>query len=359
MRRIGLVNQKGGCGKTTTVINLAACLADLGRRVLLIDLDPQGHAALGLGVDADEIEEGIYEVLSGEMSIAETIHTIHDNLDAVFSDVVLSAFEQVMAGTPGREYKLTKALVDIQGRYDYLIIDSPPSVGLLTFNGLMASDEVIIPVDPSYFSLQGLGKLLDTLRIIEEKVDHPISIKILATNVDRRTVFCRQVIEALHHHFPGGCFQTVIHVCTRLKEAASQGKPIAQYDRTCNAYGDYRDLAGEILAQEREVLQAAESPSFTLHPERAPEKEPARMVTFKIAAPLHAKVQIAGDFNGWKPEGLDFDGSPDQPAWWKQFTLKPGSYQYKFLVDGRWISDPKNEQRADDSLGGLNSVVSV
>lgn len=357
MRVIALVNQKGGCGKTTTVINLAACLADLGRRVLLIDLDPQGHAALGLG--ADEIEEGIYEVLSGEMSIAQAIHTIHDNMDAVFSDVVLSAFEQIMAGTPGREYKLTKALVDIQDRYDYLIIDSPPSVGLLTFNGLMASDEVIIPVDPSYFSLQGLGKLLDTLRIIEEKADHPISIKILATNVDRRTVFCRQVIDALQHHFPGGCFQTVIHACTRLKEAASQGKPIARYDRRCNAYGDYRDLAGEILAQEHEILQATQRPGLILHPKGDPEKVPERLVTFKIAAPPHAAVQIAGDFNGWKPEGLRFDESPGNPAWWKQVTLKPGTYQYKFLVDGRWIPDPKNEQRADDSLGGLNSILSV
>jgi len=169
MRIIALVNQKGGCGKTTTAINLASCLANAGKKVLLIDLDPQGHVALGLGIGTEEMDKSIYEVLLGETPITNAIVSLSDNLDAVLSDVVLSAFEQSMAGTPGRENRLRQSLKIVANDYDYLIIDSPPSVGLLTFNGLMASNEVIIPVDPSYFSLHGLGKLLETIQIIEEQ----------------------------------------------------------------------------------------------------------------------------------------------------------------------------------------------
>ena len=195
MRRIALVNQKGGCGKTTTAVNLACCLAEEGKKIILIDLDPQGHVGIAVGAKADQVETTIYEVLLGETHISEAIQTLNENLDAIFSDVVLSAFEQVMAGAHEREYKFARSLVDIENNYDYLIIDSPPSVGLLTFNGLItssdainplkvssppsvglltfngliASEEVIIPVDPSSFSLHGVGKLLDTIQIIQEK----------------------------------------------------------------------------------------------------------------------------------------------------------------------------------------------
>ena len=159
MRRIALVNQKGGCGKTTTAINLASCLAGKGKKILLIDLDPQGHSAMGFGVKPEQVEKSIYEVLLNEIPLSQAIRGLRENLDAVFSNVVLSAFEQVMAGAPEREYQLSSRLEDIENRYDYLIIDSPPSIGLLTFNGLMASEEAIIPVDSSSFSLHGLGKL--------------------------------------------------------------------------------------------------------------------------------------------------------------------------------------------------------
>ena len=151
MRKIALVNQKGGCGKTTTAINLACFLAGEGKKVLLIDLDPQGHIKVGLAAKVDHPENTVYEVLLGEIPISEAIQTIDENLDVVLSDVVLSAFEQVMAGEHEREYRLAQSLVDIENDYDYLIIDSPPSVGLLTFNGLVAAEEVIIPVDPSFF----------------------------------------------------------------------------------------------------------------------------------------------------------------------------------------------------------------
>jgi chromosome partitioning protein len=359
MRKIALVNQKGGCGKTTTAINLAQFLAGEGKKVLLIDLDPQGHAGLGLGAEVDHAEKTIYEVLLGELPISEAIQTLRENLDAVLSDVVLSAFEQVMAGASEREYKLTQSLVDIEKNYDYLIIDSPPSVGLLTFNGLVATEEVIIPVDSSFFSIHGLGKLLDTIQLIEDRVRHELSVKILATNVDLRTNFCRSLVENLRARFPENCFDTMINTCTRLREAAREGKAIAEFDKHCAGFRDYQSLTREIVDEEPEMLARG----FTLESYLAAEgrlKLPEqREILFKVEAPEGAVVQIAGDFNEWMPESLDFTESQGRPLWHKTISLRPGSYEYKYLVDGRWIADPTNDSTVEDAYGGVNSLITL
>jgi chromosome partitioning protein len=359
MRKIALVNQKGGCGKTTTAINLAQFLAGEGKRVLLIDLDPQGHAGIGLGAEVDHGEKTIHEVLLGELPISEAIQTLRENLDAVLSDVVLSGFEQIMAGASEREYKLTQSLVDVEKNYDYLIIDSPPSVGLLTFNGLVAAEEVIIPVDASFFSIHGLGKLLDTIRIIEEKVRHQLDIKILATNVDLRTNFCRSVVETLNARFPENCFTTIINTCTRLREAAREGKAIAEFDKNCAGFRDYRSLTREILDEEPEMLARG----FTLESYLAAagrlKLQEEREILFKVEAPEGALVQIAGDFNEWVPESLEFTESQGRPVWHKTISLRPGSYAYKYLVDGCWIADPNNESTVEDAYGGVNSLISL
>lgn len=359
MRRIALVNQKGGCGKTTTAINLACCLAREGQEVLLIDLDPQGHIALGLGRKPEEIERSTYEVLLGELPINNAIQRLRENLDAVLSDVVLSAFEQVMAGTREREYKLTQCLLDIEDQYDYLIIDSPPSVGLLTFNGLIACEEVIIPVDSSFFSLHGLGKLLETIQIIQEKVEHELSIKILATNVDRRTKFSRGVVETLRARFPESCFETVINTCTGLREAASIGMSIAEYDDKCAGFRDYQDLAMEILTESIEMKTKRFSLASFLEAEGLPRQLLEKEIVFTVEASEEADVQIAGDFNEWVPESLQFTESQGRPVWHKAISLRPGSYEYKYLVEGLWTNDPTNEETIDDSYGGLNSVINV
>jgi chromosome partitioning protein len=359
MRKIALVNQKGGCGKTTTAINLACFLAGEGKRVLLIDLDPQGHIGVGLVAKVDYTEKTIYEVLLGEIQISEAIQTLEENLDVVLSDVVLSGFEQVMAGGHEREYKLAQSLVEIEDNYDYLILDSPPSVGLLTFNGLVAAEEVIIPVDPSFFSLQGLGKLLDTIRIIEERVDHQLSIKILPTNIDRRTNFCKGVVESLRDRFSENCFETIINTCTKLREAASLGKAIADYDKHCAGYRDYQNLVMEILNVETEMMDKGFTIGALLEAEGLLKSPVEREIVFRLEAPEGAMVQIAGDFNEWVPESLDFTESQGRPLWHKTISLRQGAYEYKYLVDGRWIPDPGNERIADDSYGGINSVISL
>jgi chromosome partitioning protein len=359
MRKIALVNQKGGCGKTTTAINLAHFLAGEGKKVLLVDLDPQGHAGIGLGAEIDHAEKTIYEVLLGKIPISEATQKVKENLDVVLSDVVLSAFEQVMTGASEREYKLTQSLVEVETYYDYLIIDSPPSVGLLTFNGLVAAEEVIIPVDSSYFSLHGLGKLLDTIRIIEERVRHALSVRILATNIDLRTNFCRSLIEDLKARFPENCYHTMINTCTRLREAAQEGRAIGEFDRHSAGFRDYRSLAREILDQEPEMIARGFTLESFLAAEGRLELPKGREILFRLEAPEGSDVQIAGDFNKWVPESLDFTESHGRPLWHKTISLGPGSYEYKYLVDGRWIPDPANESIVEDAYGGVNSLISL
>lgn len=346
MRKIVLVNQKGGCGKTTTSINVAYCLAAQGNKVLLIDLDPQGHSGLGLGVQPDQKEESIYEVLAGDIDINQAIQPLNENFDAVFSNVVLSAFEQLMAGVPEREYVLARSLSDINKSYDYLVIDSPPSVGLLTFNGLLAADEAIIPVDSSPFSLSGLGKLLETMQLIEKQTGHAISFRTLATNIDRRTNYSKAVVERLKNWFPDNRFETVINACTRLREAADQGMPIAEYDKRCAAFHDYHELTEEIIDTEAqaEVVQQTE------------EKD----IMFSLDAPRDAVVQIAGDFTDWQPQPLNLTGGRNgSTLWQKAVRLKPGFYQYKYIIDGEWVPDPANEKTVDNSFGSVNSFLTV
>ncbi len=361
MRRIALVNQKGGCGKTMTAINLASFLALKGKRVLLMDLDPQGHVAVGLGIKPEEIEKSTYEVLTGESSLRDAARRIRDNFSAVLANVVLSAFEQKMAGTAGREYKLAEAVREIGDSYDYLLIDTPPSVGLLTFNALMAAEEAIIPIDSSYFSIQGLGKLLETIQLLKTKAGHGLSVRILATNVDQRTNFGKEVVEELRSHFPGNCFETVINTSTRLREAISHGKPIGEYDRSCRGHQDYLGLAEEVLKGEPAARSKSRVPPARTTTEKdvTPPTPTEKEIRLLLEVPGATRVQIAGDFNSWVAEDVEQVSEEGKQLWRKVLSLRPGSYQYKYLVDGNWISDPTNANKVSDSYGGVNSVITI
>ena len=359
MRRIALVNQKGGCGKTTTAVNLSSCLAVAGKRVLLIDLDPQGHSGLGLGINPGQIEKSIYEVMLGEIPVQEAIRKVRENLSLICSDVILSAFEQVMAGVAGREYKLARSLQDIDSAFDVQIIDCPPSVGLLTMNGLMAASEVIVPVDPSSFSLDGVDKLLETIQVVEEKTGHRLPVRILATNVDRRTRFCRGMVENVRSRFPGKFFHTVINTCTSLREAAAKGRPVLEYSRSCIGARDFRNLTAEVLRMEqKDAYEFADMEMFMGAEDRSPDQLIGGYV-FTLEAPSHEKVQIAGDFNDWVPESLDFNLTKGREEWRKKIPLPPGSYAYKYVINGKWIPDPTNKEYVDDHCGGQNSIITI
>jgi len=255
MRTIAVVNQKGGCGKTTVSINLASALAELGQRTLLLDMDPQAHCAVGLAVPEEQIEQSIYDVLISKsrnepIKLTEILWQIGDNLEMAPSSIDLSAFEQQMTGVSERECCLKNVLDEVNKDFDYVIIDCPPAVGLLTFNALRASTDVVVPVETGYFSLHGLSKQLETLNILCERCSQEVDVRVLASMYDVRTKMAREILAELRSHFGDKMFKTTVNFNTKLKEAASFGQPISEYDPASKGQKDFRALAQEVIDSE-------------------------------------------------------------------------------------------------------------
>lgn len=252
MRIITITNHKGGCGKTTTAINLSAGITRHERKVLLIDMDPQAHSTIGFNIKPQELKKTIYNVLLDpkNVSLNETIINVTGNLDIVPSDIVLSGAELELAGVIGREKELFRAIAKLEKNYDYIIIDSPPNLGLLTFNALVASSEVVIPIESSFFALHGVNRLLEVIQIVKDKLDHSIKVHILATIFDRRTNIAREVLDELNKFFQEKMLKTVINTNVKLKETAAKGVSIFDYDPDATGAKDYDELAREIIAQE-------------------------------------------------------------------------------------------------------------
>ena len=250
MRIIALINQKGGCGKTTSSINLAACLAHMGQRTLLVDMDPQGHCSVGLAVPDGQIEKSVYDILRAPGSTAtikDITWQIASNFDLAPATISLAALETELHGVPGRQDRLADALSRVGNDYDYCIIDCPPNVGLLTFNAMRACAEVIIPVETGYFSLHGLSKQLELLEQLRKQCRQEIRIRILATLYDIRTKLARVVLAELRDQFGSMLMESTINFNTKLKEAASFGQPITEYDPASKGFKDFQKLARELV----------------------------------------------------------------------------------------------------------------
>jgi chromosome partitioning protein len=278
MRTLAIVNQKGGCGKTITAINLSAFLARSERRVLLVDMDPQGHATLGLLPQGFPPSKTMYEVLLRSTGrrptpLREVICRVRENLDVAPSDILLSALPEALAGLPGREDFLSEAVASVRGRYDYVVVDCPPSVGLLTFNALRACSEAVIPMDPSFFSLHGIGKLLETFDVLEKEADHHIDARVLVTLYAGRANFAKAVVEEIHRHLAGRYFDTLIRYSVKLAEAASHGLPIAHYCKRSAGFEDYQALAAEVLLREAARPGGARVPAMAAPARPGPAEE--------------------------------------------------------------------------------------
>jgi len=255
MRTVAIVNQKGGCGKTTVSINLASALAELGKKVLLVDMDPQSHCAVGLAVPEEQIEQSIYDVLISKsrnepIRLTEIMWQIGENLELAPASIDLSAFEQQMAGIPERECCLRDVLEDVKGEYDFAVIDCPPAVSLLTFNALRAATDVVVPVETGYFALHGLSKQLETLSILCKRCQQHVKVSVLASMYDIRTKMAREILAELRSHFADQMFKTVVNFNTRIKEASSFGQPINEYDPASKGQQDFRMLAQEVIGSE-------------------------------------------------------------------------------------------------------------
>lgn len=248
-RAIVVANQKGGVGKTTTAINLAACLAEAGQKVLAIDMDPQGNMTSGLGVDKDAIENTVYELLLGESSVEDCLQKeVIENLSVIGSNINLSAAEIELIGEEEKEYILQKAIAPIRDNYDFIIIDCPPSLSMLTINSMCLADTVLVPIQCEYYALEGLTQLIHTINLVQERLNPSLEMEgVVFTMYDARTNLSLQVVENVKNNLNQTIYKTIIPRNIRLAEAPSYGMPINLYDTKSAGAESYRLLAEEVI----------------------------------------------------------------------------------------------------------------
>lgn len=408
MRIIAIANQKGGCGKTTTAINLSASLAFLQKKVLLIDLDSQGHATCGLGIRAEFLERTSYELFQETKdSIRDFIVPINDYLSIIPTYIRLNQVEQ--ENTAGQDC-LKKRLAELPDDYDYVIIDSPPHLGLLTFNAFTAAQEVIIPIEPSFFSLHGLAKIFETLESIKSNQNKNLRIHALMTRFEKRVRLAREIHEEVRKYFKSQLFLNTIEENVRLKEAAAGGKSIIDFDRNSVGFKNYMGLAIEVIergliweAAEQQVYAKSEEVTDLLPPQQTTDAGSNLISQDEPLAPVETKdvnssmeetpstfsptdeiwdpnelrpkkvlggilfsflnkqalsVLIAGDFNRWVAEPL-LQVDENSGLWQKVIPINEGTYRYKFLVDDIWQTDPFNPRNEMNPYGGIDSVLQL
>ena len=244
-----VANQKGGVGKTTTAVNLSACVAELGKRVLVIDVDPQGNTTSGFGIDRESVDATIYDILINDQEAESVIReTPYFGLKIIPSDISLSGAEIELVGKNRREYVLKDALEKVRDKFDYVFIDCPPSLGLITLNALIAADSVIIPIQCEYYALEGVAQLTNTINLVKKAFSPTIDIEgIVMTMFDGRTNLSIQVVEEVKKHFKGKVYKSIIPRNVRLSEAPSFGEPINVFDKTATGAVAYKNLAEEIV----------------------------------------------------------------------------------------------------------------
>lgn len=361
MKIIAVANQKGGCGKTTTAINLAACLGKKGRRVLLLDLDPQGHSSLGFGV-YNEAARDLYDVFTGEIDIEEIIlPKVFPGVDVIPATPTLAAAEHLPVRSDERDRQLEKHLSPLRARYDFVVLDCPPAMGLLSLSALAASDLVLIPIEMSLFGLHGIDRMYETIRSLRERHGKKIVVRILPTLVDSRTRLCRQFLHEIGERFADDVLSVMVQFTVRLKEAVRQGRPIVSYDPTSTVAVQYDRLASQVqtLFAEADAAPAETGmPASTTRSFGAAAAGGRQRVVLRFYDFGDKDIKLAGSFNDWRPDQGVITRS-QRGIVEKILMLMPGTYEYRLIVDGVWQEDPSNPEQVPNYSGGFNSVLQV
>lgn len=376
MKIIAIANQKGGCGKTTTAINLSAALAANQKNTLLIDLDPQAHASFALRVIDQPADRFIYNVLTEEpdqkRSLTSCIVPISPGLDILPANIRLSNLEHELLDKTDAPSVLYRAISVAGLAYDHIIIDCPPSLGFLTFNALRTADRVIIPMDMSPFSLMGVGKLLGMIDLLEKRLGHTPAVSALATLFDKRTTYSQWLMdEEIKNYFKDRIFKTAIRHNVTLKRAVSKGVPVFDYDKRSTGAMDYAALAQEIVHLDN-LHQEEEPTVWSVTPPALETDLPYRVLTgdeyvsfekkkvvFTIEAPAAQDAYVVGDFNDWQINAESKLSRSNSGLWEKRLELAPGRYRYKFVIDGAWMMDTNNQKYEQNDFGAFDSLLEV
>jgi len=359
MNILALTNQKGGCGKTTSAVNLSFALAQKGKKVLIIDLDPQAHATMGLGLKKVSVENSTYALFMGNEKVPDVARLttfIDERVDIIASHIILSTVEHELKERDNGILIMFRALMYTDLEYDYVLIDCPPNLGFLTFNAIRAANQVIVPVETSTFAIMGVSKLISMIELIKLKLHHSPLVKGLVTMYDPTTEFSHKMLTKIKNIFKSQVFNSIISYDIAIKEAQEKLVSIFQYNKDCEGARDYLQLSDEIVNMENDLLPESlyrELQKILYTSVYSREK------IFNLFAPEAKEVYVVGNFNNWQitdEANLLRSGSG---VWERKVYLEPGHYRYKFIVDGLYFPDPENPQKEQDPYGNHDSVFDI